>query len=562
MSPGPAGALLASRLARSSSAPSVLLLEAGGANDNASLEQRMISKRLETALTYPDLNWGYKTVPQSQLANRVIDYSRGKGLGGSSLINYAFWTVPPSADYDRWASVVGDNTFSWKKMQQRLKKLERYHSDVEGPIKQYFSPSKQNHGTNGPLDIEVPRVIEPEVVSFFADFEKAGTPINRDLNSGNPIGVGIMASSSYRALRTTAQSAFLEHLPGNLIVKVDSPVDRIVLEDKVAVGVEVDGTIYRASKEVIICAGAIDTPKLLMLSGIGNEDELNRHSIAVNQHLPGMGRNLQDHVWVLWGYQRKASAPPTQSYDACHNNEAAADARRQLEEHGAGPFAVNGQGYVLGFLKDEATLKSNDFRALPSAVQAHLNEPTVPTYETAWGLMHPMPGMDPAKSYLAMGVLLQNTQSVGTVRLASSNPKDTPICDPALLTHPFDRTAFINAIKAAATVPGSPVVSGDVDFPLNAPTFDSDEEVWSFIQQNAGATWHMSCTVKMGKADDESACVDTDFRLRGIKNLRVADMSVTPFLPSAHPVSTAYLVGETAAERLVAEYDLDTQSKA
>lgn len=243
MAGGPAGIVLATRLANSPAAPSVLLLEAGGANNNPSLDQRLISNRMTTASTKPDLNWGYKTVPQSHLANRVIDYSRGKGLGGSTLINFGFWTVPPSADYDRWARVVDDDAFSWKQMQQRLRKLERYHSKVEGAVERYCKPSPQDHGSDGELDVEVPKVIEPEVLSFFAEIEKAGSPINRDLNSGNPIGIGLMVSSSHRGLRTTAQAAFLEHIPSNLVVSADSAVDRIVLQDKIAVGVEVDGKI-------------------------------------------------------------------------------------------------------------------------------------------------------------------------------------------------------------------------------------------------------------------------------------------------------------------------------
>lgn len=108
--------------------------------------------------------------------------------------------------------------------------------------------------------------------------------------------------------------------------------------------------------------------------------------------------------------------------------------------------------------------------------------------------MHPMPGMDPSKSYLVMAVLLQNLQSVGTVRLASSNPKDAPVCDPGFLFHSFDRTNFVNATKAALRIPGSPATSGDIDFPLNAPNIESDEELWSYIQQNTAATWHMVST--------------------------------------------------------------------
>lgn len=182
---------------------------------------------------------------------------------------------------------------------------------------------------------------------------------------------------------------------------------------------------------------------------------------------------------------------PSQSYDAWHNDQAAAAARQQLEEDGTGPFAVNGQGFVLAFLKDEVILESEEFRALPFAVQRHLKEPTVPTYEVAWGLMHPMPGMDPTKSYLAMAVLLQNLQSVGSVRLASSNSKDAPICDPGFFSHPFDKMSSINAVRAALSISGNPATSRNIDFPLNAPSIMSDEEIWSYIQQNSASTWHM-----------------------------------------------------------------------
>lgn len=306
---------------------------------------------------------------------------------------------------------------------------------------------------------------------------------------------------------------------------------------------------------MILAAGALDTPKLMMLSGVGNSNELLRHRIPVIHHLPGVGKNLQDHPFLASMYRRKV--PPKLSYEAWTNEKAAAVARKQLVESGNGPYTVNTMSPIISFVKDNTAFSSKEFMDLPLRTQEYFLKPTTSTYEMAWGTSRPpMPGSD--NGVFTTSHFLMHPQSTGTVQLASANPRDPPVCDPRILTHPFDRVSFLAAVKNSVKIAGNPAAATDsIEQFLKAPPLtDDDEELWSHIQDTVTTSWHMSCTVKMGSDSDPLSCVDSCFRVKGLEKLRVVDMSVAPFLPSCHTVSTAYLVGMIAAEKLMEEYRL------
>lgn len=237
---GPAGCTVASKLAATPKAPSVLLLEAGGKNDDQN--QRVEGLRFIT-LAQKHMNWGYKTANQEGCNDRQLDYSRGLGIGGCSAINFSVYTVGSRAEYDEWAKIAGDQDFSWDRMQPRFKKLETFHagfpSSVENRYQEYAAKAI-DHGASGPLHLGYATEWDKHVVSSLDFFKKAGFPLNPDHNSGNPTGTSVVINSSYKAFRTTSGD-MLASAPGNLTVITDSPVQRVILDGKRAVGIESNG---------------------------------------------------------------------------------------------------------------------------------------------------------------------------------------------------------------------------------------------------------------------------------------------------------------------------------
>ena len=213
----------------------MLLLEAGSSNDDRNL--RVDGKRW---LTFQNkhMNWGYKTAPQSHCNGRELDYSRGKGVGGSSAINFAVYSVGARGDYDEWARIVGDDAFQWTRIQERFKNLETFHGDLPAGIdKKYANPKPSDHGSSGLLHVGFSSEWERDLPGMLDIFEGAGFPLNPDHNSGNPIGMSPFQNSCYQGLRSTAAD-LLVPLPDNLTVVAETPVHRLILKGNRVVGVE------------------------------------------------------------------------------------------------------------------------------------------------------------------------------------------------------------------------------------------------------------------------------------------------------------------------------------
>lgn len=550
---GPAGATLASRLAKSKAAPSVLLLEAGGNNTEPS--KLYLAERFTTLMT-DGMNWGYKTVPQEHLNGREIDYSRGKGLGGSSGINFACYTVGPRDDYDQWAREVGDEAFNWENARRRYNAIETYDLDVPEGFRRFVGPAKEDHGAGGPVQIEFAKGWEWSLEENMQAAEEAiGMKPNLDINSGNPIGIGLCPSTARNSMRSTAKTAFLSNPPANLTILTDAPVDRVVFEGKKAVGVFSNGETYLAAKEVILSAGALDTPKILLLSGVGPAEELSTHSIPAVHHLPGVGQNLQDHVFVVLV---KEVAEGLSKRPALFNDAAALEAARaQFAADQTGPLSVFYNTILMGWQQAPEVLDSAEYQALPPAAREHIARPTVPTFEHIALCPAIHPAADPNGDYLTILAMQMVPQSRGAVSLASGDPRAPPRCDPRLLAHPFDRRNMIEAVRRCWRVMDAEPLARHVVSDFSMPKDRSDDEIWRYIQGCCGTTWHMTGTVKMGRQGEEGACVGADFRVHGLEGLRVVDNSVPPFVLNCHVVSVAYLVGETAAEKMVEEYGLD-----
>ncbi|KAK7433184.1 hypothetical protein QQZ08_000116 [Neonectria magnoliae] len=551
---GPAGSAVAAGLARSAKKPSVLLLEAGGNNDDRNL--RVDGQRWLTFMN-KDLNWGYKTTPQEHCDNRELDYSRGKGLGGSSAINFGVYTVGARDDYEEWARIVGDDAYRWDKIQPRYKSLEKFHGELPSGIhSKYAAPKPENHGTSGRLKVGFAAEWEKDLPPMLDLFEDAGFPLNPDHNSGDPIGMSVLVNSSNKGLRSTA-SDLLTPVPENLTIITSSPVQRVVLEGTKAVGVESNGKKYLATKEVILSAGSLENPKILMHSGIGPRKQLEEFGLPVVKDVPAIGQGLRDHMFCPLVYKRKEGDTARAPF---YGDQKVMDvALEQWKRDGTGPWSKFACELGIGWFKLDKLVASDEFQALAAEERAYLTKPTVPHYEvlTHFPIHWFIPGF-PQDSLNCSCILVfyYNSQSRGEVTLQSADPNTPLKFDPKFLSSPFDRRAAVEALRDAFRIAKHKGYADNNESVIAGPQGDSDEDLLAYWRQTISSSWHMTGTVKMGKPGDADAAVDSDFHLMGIDNLRVADMSVVPILASCHVQSVAYVTGMTCAEKLIAEYGL------
>ena len=236
---GPAGSTIASTLAHSRGAPSILLLEAGAVQSDPSL--RVDGERWVTSQRNTGMNWGYKTTSQEHCENREIDYSRGRALGGTSTINFGVYTVGAKGDYDEWARVVGNDTFKWDNMQRRFKLLETFHYELPEGGEKYAAPNPSDHGNNGPIHVAYSQQWEKDFTSLLDVFDETGFPLNKDHNSGNPIGMSVLINTAHGGIRSTAADALVS-APNNLTIRTESTVLRLIIKGRRAVGVMCNGT--------------------------------------------------------------------------------------------------------------------------------------------------------------------------------------------------------------------------------------------------------------------------------------------------------------------------------
>lgn len=528
---GPAGCMVALRLATSKKAPSVLLVEAGGGlppNSERIDAERWIHRKM------PGKNWNYQTTPQKHLDGRIIDYDRGKGLGGTSTISFAVYNIAARDDHDEIARIVGDDEWKWDNAQQRYRRLETYHgtsADVSSAFEKYLKPKAEDHGYEGPIKVAFPKVWEPSVTEQMDICLAAGIKPNPDVNSGDPIGLSILANSVFKGVRFVAADALAE-APSNLHILTDSQVARVKFEGKKAVGITtLDGREYSASV-TILSAGALDTPRILMHSGIGPADQLERFNIPVVHANPSIGQNLRDHHHTTPTFLRAGHT--SQRHIFYKSKEMQEAARAQWDKDQTGPLAEISCLEGAGFLKSDTVLNSPEFRSLPEPVRAYLEKPTVPSYEFTLNGPSMEFFIDPENAPGALStifIIVLNMQSTGTVSLQSSDPSVPLLFDPNFFSHPYDRRVAVEATRDVLKVVRSPGFQKDTLGVVDGPKSDSEEDILDYWRKTTGSTWHMSGTVSMGKAEGESGgCVDKDFKVFGVENLRVADMSVVPII--------------------------------
>ena len=534
---GNSGAVVAGNLARSNAKPRVLLIELGG--DNAQRHLRIPSERFVNPYRNPSIALPYRTTPQQHLDGRILDYLRGKGLGGSSIANFLAYIRGTASDYNLWADMVDDNTFAWKNVMERYKELENLHYDDDQDTDGYVNLKEGAHGFRGPVDLTIPS--RKHWVDGMDKVLKAamnhGWPLNPDQNSGHLVGIGAVTTTSYNGYRVTSASAYIQNSHSNLVIWTESVVTKILFNSKhkgsrlKAIGVLLaDGRTPKARNEVVLSLGVIDTPKLLMLSGIGPQDELQRVGIPCLVDSQRVGKNLIDHNYVVltWGATSELGRRAALGKD----KNKVASAREQWMLDRTGPNATLNTINLIGFLKfDTSRVSFDELYKLDARTREYIEQPDVPQFEL-FLLGHIPDDWDAEKGEecLGMAVMLMNPQSRGSVRLASHDPGEIPLIDVNFFSHPYDRQTLVNGVREAMMFARSKDLAPHVVGRVLGPESESEEDVLKFCRNQLMSVLHGVGTVVMGSKDDKTAPVSTDFRVRGVDGLRVMDLSVCPVL--------------------------------
>ncbi|WP_448808739.1 GMC family oxidoreductase [Agromyces bauzanensis] len=510
---GSAGSAVASRLSENPE-HTVLLLEAGASDDK--LEIRIpaaFSKMFRSAL-----DWNYDTEPQPQLNDRRIYWPRGKMLGGTSSINAMMWIRGFPEDFDQWAEVAGAS-WSWESLLPYFLEVEKVQdaSDAET-------------GTEGAISVEAQRSPRSSTAVFLEAAREIGlkvVPANGRVHDG----VSRTMVSQHRGARFSAADGYLKpaRRRRNLTVQTGSHATRVLFDGTRAVGVEYvrDGvsTSARADREVILCGGSINTPQLLMLSGIGDRDELTVHGIPVIAHSPEVGKNLKDHL--VSGL----------IIDAHDDTLFAAERFGQLAKYllARRGMLTSNVAEAYGYVKSDPSLSLPDIELIFAPV-AFIDQ----------GLAtHDAHG-------LTIGAILSQPHSSGTVSLSSANPLDKPVIDPRYLTDPEgrDRAALMTglgvcedliATEAIGRISGRRFIR-----PENSDGMTRPERDALAINEYAHTLYHPVGTARMGT--DAASVVDENLLVRGVEGLRVADASVMPTLIHGHTNAAAIVIGERVAD--------------
>ncbi|OJD15708.1 hypothetical protein AJ78_04043 [Emergomyces pasteurianus Ep9510] len=528
---GTAGLLFATRLAAALPESSVVVLELGSAYpDNTHL----CSFDRYHAWQRPDLDLGYMTTPQTSIKGQEYAYLRGKGPGGCSNINFLTYTRGSAADYNYWAELVGDESWRWEHTLRRFKEIESFHADLPEDMKKYVNPLPENHGYNGPLHVSYPSQLEKGISGLLDAATRYGLPLNMDVNSGNPVGMSITPTTTFKGYRCTSESIYTNQRSANLKMVTDIKVAKVLFENKVAVGVQtVDGRKITANKEVILSAGCLDTPKILLLSGIGPSQELAQHNIRTIHDLPGVGKSLTDHPLVVIGALYSPDVGLTDRTKFHSDPAAVKAAREQWKQDGTGETNLHYSCAITGWLKENSILTTNEYQNLDALTKQHLTKDSVPHFELYIAGPHFPPTYVPPEgvSYLSTALCLMNMQSKGEVTLKSADATDNPIINPNYMSHPFDRKMLTLAVRETMKFSQSDVTGlGFKEF-AQAPKSESDEDINEFIDEYTIPVFRANGTAKMGKADDPTACTDPNFRVYGVEKLRVVDLSVCPMTP-------------------------------
>jgi choline dehydrogenase len=509
---GSAGCVLAARLTEDAHTR-VLLLEAGGpARMREIAIPAAFSRLFKTAV-----DWDYSTDPEPQLHNRSLYWPRGRVLGGSSAINAMIYIRGNALDYNDWER-LGNPGWSYASVLPYFKKSENNERGAS-----------EFHGAGGPLCVSDPRYVSPLTRAFRAGAEEQGIPANPDFNGAAQEGAGLYQVTQKDGRRHSAADAFLHPIlrRSNLTVLTKAHATQVAIERQRAIGVTciLDGKTQhaRATREVLLSAGAVNSPQLLLLSGIGPADELQRAGISAQHDLPGVGKNLQDHPMVSVGYLCKQ---PVSLRDA--------------------PSLPNFLRYMLtrrGPLASNVAEAGLFHRTRPNARLPDLQLLFGPAYYRNHGFdTHP-------EHCFGFGPTLIAPQSRGEIVLRSSDPLASPAIRANYFCARDDLRVIIEGVKLSRAIAHSNALApyrGEELHPGQAARTDADLE--EFIRAEAQTLYHPAGSCKMGS--DAMAVVDAQLRVHGISGLRVVDASIMPRVTTGNTNAPTIMIAEKAADGL------------
>lgn len=526
---GTAGCVLANRLTQDPGV-SVLLIEAGGKDDYAWIH---IPVGYLYCIDNPRTDWRFRTEPDAGLNGRTLIYPRGKVLGGCSSINGMIYMRGQARDYDAWAALTGDDSWRWDQVLPLFLQTEDHHAGRSA-----------FHGAGGEWRVERQR-LRWEILDAFRDAAaQTGIPNTDDFNRGDNEGCGYFEVNQRSGIRWNTAKAFLRSVKGrhgNLEIMTGCHVERLRItrndQGVVCRGVEFTGGgqrwVAEATHETLLTAGAIGSPQLLQLSGVGPADLLQAHQIPVVNDLPGVGENLQDHLQLRMAFKvRNAKTLNTMA------NSWLGKLQIGLE------YALNRSGPMSMAPSQLGAFARSD----PSQTSANLQYHVQPLSLNKFGEpLHPFP------AFTASVCNLRPTAR-GHVRIASANAFAPPKIVPNYLSTAEDRRVAAEALRLTRRIVAAPAMAryAPEEF-LPGTEFDSDEAL-AFAAGNIGTTiFHPVGTCKMGRADDPMAVLDPQMRVRGVAGLRVVDGSVMPVITSGNPNSPIIMIADKAASLIRAD---------
>ena len=538
---GPAGAVLANRLSADPTCR-VALVEAGSDHNDRKMIVRMplaMITFMAPALAFLGgskfMDW-FKTEPEPGLQGRSMALPRGIGTGGCTNVNGQIYIRGQREDFDAWKA-LGNTGWSYDDLLPYFKKLERFEMLAEPRSGRHLPLMPQKidptyHGVDGPLNVAAIRSVNPMTRVYLEAAQQAGYALNADFNGAEQSGAGVYTFTQRGGKRETAESAYLTPIRNtrpNLTVLTNRQVTRVIMDGKRAVGVIANGQEIRG-REIILSAGSFVSPHLLQLSGIGDAQELKKHGIAVVQNLPGVGKNLQDHLDVTIEYRAKTTVPYGISWKA---------------------LPRNAMHVVDWFIRKRGLFASTtgEGGAFLSTVPS-VKRPNIQLFFcTAVG------NTQNARGFSGHGFLMHVCQlrpgSIGRVTLTSPDPQ----VKPSIQYNFFRDESTMDALREGIRI-GRRIVEQEAFKPhLEAevdpgPDVTSDGAIDAFIRERVGTLFHPVGTCKMGV--DADAVVDpATMRVRGVDGLRVVDASVMPLIPSGNTVAATYALAEKAADLIL-----------
>jgi len=530
---GSAGCAMAYRL--SEAGASVLVIEHGGSDAGPFIQ-------MPAALSYPmnmgTYDWGYQSEPEPHLGGRRLATPRGKVIGGSSSINGMVYVRGHAKDYDHWADSGADG-WGYADVLPYFKRMEHWHDGGHGGNRAWRGKSGPLHVTRGPRR-------NPLFAAFVEAGRQAGYQTTDDYNGAQQEGFGPMEQTVWRGRRWSAANAFLRPaLKRSNCSLTRAFARRVVIENGRAVGVEVERggkiEVISAKREVIIAASSINSPKLLMLSGIGPAKHLAQHGINLVADRPGVGQNLQDHLEV---YVQYASKQPITLYKYWNLiSKGLIGAQWLFTKTGLG---ASNQFESAAFIRSRAGVEYPDiqYHFLPIAVR----------YD----------GKAAAEGHgFQAHVGPMRSPSRGAVTLASADPKDAPKIAFNYMSTDQDWEDFRACIRLTREVFGQDAFAPFVKHEIQpGAALQTDEEIDSFIREHAESAYHPCGTCRMGRADDPMAVVDPQARVIGVAGLRLADSSIFPRIPNGNLNAPSIMVGEKAADHILDRAPLASDNAA